>query len=81
MTALFFQQAKPGWYASVIREGVFSAEDQIVLRRRDPEGVTVADVWLYSAQQSADDATRKRIGSIELLPEFWKQRIDRDSSS
>jgi MOSC domain-containing protein YiiM len=80
MTALFFQQAKPGWYASVIREGVFSAEDQIVLRHRDPEGVTVADVWLYSAQQSADDATRKRIGSIELLPEFWKQRIDRDSS-
>ena len=26
MTALFFRQAKPGWYASVLQEGSFSAQ-------------------------------------------------------
>ena len=80
MTALFFQQAKPGWYASVIREGTLAAKDKIVLRHRAPEGVTVADVWRYSAQLDADSAAGERIGSLELLPEFWKRRIDRHVS-
>ena len=80
MTALFFQQAKPGWYASVTQEGSFSAGDGIVLRHRAPESVTVADVWRYSTQQDADTATMKRIEGIELLPEFWKQRMNRHGS-
>jgi MOSC domain-containing protein YiiM len=80
MTALFFQQAKPGWYASVIREGTLAAKDKIVLRHRAPEGVTVADVWRYTAQLDADSAARERIRNLELLPEFWKRRIDRHVS-
>jgi MOSC domain-containing protein YiiM len=77
MTALFFRQAKPGWYASVIQEGAFRAMDQIVLRHRAPEGLTVADVWLYSAQQRPDEAIIKRIEGLKLLPDFWKHRIGR----
>ncbi len=77
MTALFFRQAKPGWYASVIQEGTFSAADQIALHRRAPEGVTVADVWLYSAQREADNITMERILSLDLLPDFWKRRVGR----
>ena len=80
MTALFFQQAKPGWYASVIQEGTFATANEILLHYRAPESVTVADVWRYSAQQVADSATRQRIGNIELLPDFWKSRIDRHTS-
>ncbi len=80
MTALFFQQAKPGWYASVIQDGAFAATDEILLEYRAPEGITVADVWRYSAQQDVDSATRERIGSIDLLPDFWKSRIDRHTS-
>jgi MOSC domain-containing protein YiiM len=76
MTALFFQQGRPGWYASVIQEGTFAAQDEILLRNRAPEGVTVADVWLYSAQLNADIVTRERIAKIEVLPDFWKRRID-----
>lgn len=80
MTALFFQQDKPGWYASVIQEGTFAAEDEILLRHRASNVFTVADVWLCSTQLNADSATRERIGKIEMLPEFWKHRIDRDDS-
>ena len=77
MTALFFRQAKPGWYASVVKEGSFSAADQIVLRHRAPEGVTVADVWLYGTQQKPNKAFMERIEGLKLLPDFWKRRIGR----
>ena len=80
MTALFLQQAKPGWYASVIEEGTFAAADAILVRYRAPESMTVADVWRYSMLQNADGATRKRIGDIELLPTFWKNKIERHAS-
>ncbi len=80
MTALFFKQAKPGWYASVIKEGSFSTTDLIFLRHRAPENVTVADVWLYSAQLKADRTTLERIAGLELLPAFWKDRIVRHAS-
>jgi MOSC domain-containing protein YiiM len=77
MTALFFKQAKPGWYASVLQEGAFTAEDQIILRHRAPEGVTVADVWLYSAKQKPGEDVMERIEGLKLLPDFWKHRIGR----
>ena len=75
MTALFFKQAKPGWYASVLQEGAFAAAEEIVLRHRAPEGISVADVWLYSAQRKRDKAIMERIEGLKLLPEFWKHRI------
>ena len=79
MTALFFEQARPGWYASVIQEGVFAAGDTIIVRHRAPEAITVADIWFYSALVNADSATRDRIANLKVLPEFWKERIDRRS--
>jgi MOSC domain-containing protein YiiM len=78
MTALFFHQAKPGWYASVLQEGTFSADDDIVLVDRAPEGITVADIWRYSAQPEPDGTTVDRVRSLNLLPDFWKNRISRD---
>ena len=77
MTALFFQQAKPGWYASVLQEGSFSAQDGIVLLNRAPEAITVADIWRYSASQTPDKSTVERIRKLKLLPDFWKDRIAR----
>lgn len=79
MTALFFEQAKPGWYASVLRAGTFAAKDEIHLSHRASKSVTVADVWLYGMHRNADIAMRERIANIELLPEFWKHRVSRPS--
>ena len=77
MTALFFRQGKPGWYAAVLQEGSFSAQDHIVLLHRAPETITVADVWRYSAEQTPDGPTGERIRELELLPDFWKARVAR----
>lgn len=78
MTALFFRQGRPGWYASVLQEGDIAAGDQINLVSRAPESVSIADVWSCSAHGNIDKITAERVMGLELLPEFWKQRIRRN---
>ena len=77
MTALFFRHGKPGWYASVLQQGSFSAQDHITLLHSAPETITVADVWRYSAEQTPDGPTAERIRRLKLLPDFWKARVSR----
>ena len=77
MTALFVQQGKPGWYASVLQEGTFSAEDEIILIDRAQGDITIADIWSYSAQRELDRTTVERVRHLQLLPDFWKDRIGR----
>ena len=77
MTSLFFQQGKPGWYASVLQEGAFSAGDEIHVVDRAPENVSVADIWQFSARSKAAPETVARIMALALLPDFWKARVGR----
>ena len=77
MTALFFRQGKPGWYASVLQEGTFSAGVEILLVERAPEKVSVADIWHFGAQSEVDRKTISRVMDLKLLPNFWKERINR----
>lgn len=81
MTALFFQQGKPGWYASVLQEGAFSAGNAIDLIDRAAEPITVADIWRYSVDDDLDPITVQRVRGLPLLPEFWKSRIGRHMPS
>lgn len=78
MTYLFFKHGKPGWYASVLQEGRFSAGDGIDLVDRVPESISIADVWRYSMQEDADRSTAERAMHHRLLPDFWKNRIGRN---
>lgn len=77
MTALFFRHGKPGWYASVLQEGVFSAGDEMRLVDRAPEKVSVADIWEFSARGEVAPETFARVMDLSLLPDFWKERIGR----
>ncbi len=77
MTALFFRQGKPGWYASVLQEGVFSAGDSIRLVERAQEAVSVADIWQFSARSDVAPETVARVMDLKLLPDFWKERVGR----
>ncbi len=81
MTALFFHQGKPGWYASVLQEGTFSAGDAMFLLDRAPENISVADVWELSARSEAAPETIARVMNLELLPNFWKERVGRRAIS
>ncbi len=77
MTALFFQQGKPGWYASVLQEGMFSAGDEMHLVARAPEMVSVADIWQLSARSDAAPEAVARVLDLKVLPDFWKERVAR----
>ena len=44
MIGLFNESDRPGFYCSVIQEGVVSAGDEIELVKTHPDGVTVSDV-------------------------------------
>ena len=75
MTALFFRRGRPGWYASVLQEGTFSAHDPVVVAERASDRLSVAEIWKYSAQASADGQTLDRVLHHGLLPPFWKERV------
>ncbi len=75
MVALFVRQGRPGWYASVVREGILTASDKIEMVSRAPQNISVADIWRYSLQTGLDTETRRRIIGLDLLPPFWKERI------
>lgn len=75
MTAVFFQQGKPGWYASVLQAGTFCAGNEMLLLERAPENVSIADIWHSSVQRQNDAEKIATIMNLELLPRFWKERI------
>ncbi len=75
MTALFFRQGKPGWYAAVLEEGSFSAGDEMVMTERAPNSVSIADVWNFSFRTGVSRETVVRVMNLEVLPDFWKERI------
>ena len=75
MTALFFRQGKPGWYASVLQEGTFSAGDEVILVDRAAQELSVSDIWRFSTQSEVGAETVARITDLQLLPDFWKQRV------
>lgn len=80
MTFQFFQQGKPGWYASVLQEGSFAAGDTLALVDRTQDTITVADIWRYSVHGTLDAATLERVQKLRLLPDFWKNRIRRNAA-
>lgn len=75
IVALFVHQGKPGWYASVVKEGEVRADDAIEVLSRAPEGISIADIWRYSLETEAPEEMRLRIGQLTLLPDFWRDRI------
>ena len=77
MTALFFRRGKPGWYASVLKEGAFSAGDRIIRTERAPQNISVADIWRFSVQNELNPELHAHVMGLQVLPDFWKQRIGR----
>ena len=81
MVALFVHQGFPGWYASVVQEGVLATGDAITVVSRAPDRISVADIWRYSVVEDADLETQQRVRALELLPGFWKKQILRSEFS
>lgn len=77
MVAQFVKLGLPGWYASVLQSGQFSAGDPIEVISEAPERITILEIWRYSLVSNPDAETLDRIMHLNLLPRFWKERIAR----
>ena len=77
MVAQFVRLGLPGWYASVLQPGQFSAGDSIEVVSKAPERITISEIWRYSLVSHPDAETLDRIMHLNLLPRFWKERIAR----
>ena len=77
MVAQFVKLGLPGWYASVLQPGQFSPGDSIEVVFKAPERITFSEIWRYSLTSNPDPETLDRIMHLNLLPQFWKERIAR----
>jgi MOSC domain-containing protein YiiM len=71
----FLEATKPGFYASVLREGVVQAGDEMELVSREQDQITVADVFRLAVGFDPELKLRQAIGNFHLIPEFWRSKV------
>lgn len=80
MTKRFYLAGRTGFYVAVVREGEVAAGDGIEILEREPQGVTVADIYnAYRADHDHHGALdrdtldiMRRAAALEALPESWR---------
>jgi MOSC domain-containing protein YiiM len=85
MIKRFLASGRTGFYFAVLEEGHASAGDPIKLVKRNPQGLTVADVTrLYTHEKDNVDLLQRAL-QVQALPESWRsyfeRRLERISSS
>jgi MOSC domain-containing protein YiiM len=76
MVKRFLASGRTGFYLAVAREGEVGAGDEIELKARDPNGVSVAEITrLYVAKGYNDEdvTSVRRALRVAALPENWKE--------
>jgi MOSC domain-containing protein YiiM len=71
----FLEATKPGFYASVLQEGVVQAGDGMELISREQDQVTVADVFRLAVGFDPELKLHQTIGNFHLIPEFWRRKV------
>ncbi|MBB5062371.1 MOSC domain-containing protein [Granulicella mallensis] len=71
----FLEATKPGFYASVLREGVVRAGDSMELVSREQDQITVADVFRLAVGFEPEVKLRSAIRDYDLIPEFWRKKV------
>lgn len=68
----FLKSRRTGFYFSVVEEGTVQAGDTISTVKRDPNGVSVADITRLFAFDKEDWATMSRAAELEALSDSWR---------
>lgn len=78
MVKRFLASGRSGFYFAVVREGEVGAGDEIAVRLRDSNRVSIAEInRLFAAKElgPADRDTMERALRIPILPEFWREQF------
>lgn len=71
----FQQSGRSGFYFSVLREGVITAEDAIGLRSLGDRSVSVADIARLYTADDVDQRLMRRASELTALPESWREHF------
>ena len=76
MIKRFIDSHKSGFYFSVLEEGELAAGSSIEVERRDPAGVTVADInRLYYNHGRGESGLLQQAIQLEALPASWRDYL------
>ncbi|MFN2455255.1 MAG: MOSC domain-containing protein [Pyrinomonadaceae bacterium] len=75
MVKRFHQRRLTGFYLAVLKEGEVGAGDAFELVRRDPNNVTVKDLYGYYSGDASTPEMLRRALRIEALPDGWRNRF------
>ncbi|HZQ96336.1 MAG TPA: MOSC domain-containing protein [Candidatus Sulfotelmatobacter sp.] len=70
--ARFLRSGRSGFYFSVEREGVVAAGDSFEFLRRQPQGITIAEMNRLFADEKYNPELLEKAIATEALPEDWK---------
>ncbi len=77
MVKRFHESRLTGFYLAVVEEGEVGAGDTFELFKRDPQCITVADVYGFYAGDVPSPEMLRRAVQIEALPEGWRDRFQK----
>jgi MOSC domain-containing protein YiiM len=71
----FLEARKPGFYASVVKEGVVSPGDRMTLVTKSNARISVHDVYRLALSFDHEPALRAAIVEDSRIPEFWREKV------
>jgi MOSC domain-containing protein YiiM len=75
LVSRFLEANKPGFYASVVKEGSVKAGDAMTLVSRSRFRITAEDVFRLAVGFDFEPRLREEIADCELVPEFWRRKV------
>jgi MOSC domain-containing protein YiiM len=75
MIQRFLRSGRSGFYFSVIEPGEVTLGSEVKILSRDPNRVTVADLWRLYLGQSRDLSLLRRATNVTALPGNWKAEL------
>jgi len=75
LVSKFLEADKPGFYASVVEEGIVEEGDELTLVSRASERISVRDVFRLAAHFDFAPDLRLAIVRSERIPDFWRRKV------
>lgn len=71
----FLETDKPGFYASVIEEGIVAQGDELIPVSRANERISIRDVFRLAVGFDSAPDLRLAIVRSERIPDFWRRKV------
>jgi MOSC domain-containing protein YiiM len=75
MIKRFLKSGRSGFYFSVIEPGELEAGSEIEIASRDPQAITVSDIFRLYLGDTSDRGVVERAMKVTALPDSWKAYI------